>query len=465
MSLVERISVWREDPVSFVRDALRAEPEEWQAEALKAIVSNDRLAIRSGHGVGKSAFLAWVVLWWMLTRSPARIACTAPTGHQLDDILWAEIGIWYRKMPKEFQGLLTLTTDRVFMTESPSSYAVARTARRENPEALQGFHSRHMLFLIDEASGVDDIIFEVAQGAMSTAGAKTIMTGNPTRVSGYFFDAFHRMRNRWWTRRVPCQESSRVSRDYPEEIMQKYGEDSNVYRVRVLGDFPTGDDNSVIPLSLVEAARDREVEVPSVERIVWGVDVARFGADRCAIAKRSETRLLQPVQWWHGHDLMETSGRVMMEYRECHEWEKPEVILVDAIGYGAGVADRLREMGLPAKAVNVAELPGESDLYLRLRDELWFKAQEWFADRACKIPDDAELISELTSVGYEIRSSGKIKVDSKEEMKRKTSPARSPDLADAFVLTFARSNYGVKPDAPRKANNRYNPLNWRRRAA
>ena len=462
--LFDRLAAWRDSPRLFVEQALRVEHiEKWQIEALDALALHDRIALRSGHGVGKSAFLSWIILWWLLTHYPCRCACTAPTGHQLDDILWAEIGIWMRRLPQEFQDLITLTSDRLVLNEDPNgAYAVARTARRENPEALQGFHSKHMLFVIDEASAVDDLIFEVAQGAMSTPGAKTVMTGNPTRVSGYFFDAFHRMASRWWTRRVGCAESTRVSPDYIEEIIEKYGEDSNVYRIRVAGDFPTSDEDSVIPLGLVEDAQKREVDIPPVEDIVWGVDVARFGSDRTAIAKRSAVRLLEPIKSWHGKDLMETSGLIKQEWDLCHHWEKPDAILVDAIGYGAGVADRLKELGLPAKAVNVAELPAEADLYLRLRDELWFQARQWFEDRNCWIPRDGELTSELTSVRYEIRSSGKIKVESKEEMKRRSM--RSPDLADAFCLTFARAGrHKVKPNAPKKANSGYSPFNWRRK--
>jgi hypothetical protein len=156
---------------------------------------------------------------------------------------------WYRKLPEGLKGLLELKADKFELREDPKqSFAVARTARKEQPEAFQGYHSPNMLFIADEASGIDDIIFEVGKGAMSSPGAKTIMTGNPTRTQGYFYDAFHRMRAFWRTMTVPCSSSSQVAQKYIEECKEEYGEDSNMFRVRVLGEFPQEGDNVIIPL-------------------------------------------------------------------------------------------------------------------------------------------------------------------------------------------------------------------------
>lgn len=426
---------WRLDPVAFVTEAFDGgiRLEAWQAEALRAIVDHDRVAIRSGHGVGKSAFLSWLILWWHVTRFPAKTACTAPTAHQLQDVLWGEIARWHRKLKDPFRDWLEITSETVTLSSAPmESFAVARTARKENPEAFQGFHSENMLFVVDEASGVEDIIFEVGSGAMSTVGAKTVMAGNPTRTSGYFHAAFHKMRDRWWTKRVSCTDSTRVSEAYPDEIAAQYGRDSNVYRVRVLGEFPTGEDDSVIPLHLVEGAVERDM-APIGVGVVWGVDVARFGDDRTALCKRQGNVILEPVRSWRGRDTMQTVGWIVEEYRNTVH--KPVDIAVDVIGLGAGVVDRLRELGLPATGVNVSEAAASRDRFNRLRDDLWFRAREWFEGRDVQMPDDAELISELTGVKYATLSSGKIKVESKDDMKKRG--LSSPDLADAFMLTFA----------------------------
>ena len=457
-----RLLQLREDPALFVRAVLQADPQPWQEEALRAIRDNDRVAIRSGHGVGKTAFLSWVVLWWMLTHYPVKVACTANTASQLSDVLWPEINKWGRKLPEFFQSQLEFKSDKIELKGGADSFAVARTSRKEQPEALQGFHSPHMLFVVDEASGVPDIIFEVGQGAMSTAGAKTVMVGNPTRSSGYFFDAFNKNSERWWTKRVGCADATTVSSDFLEDMARQYGEDSNIYRVRVLGEFPEADDDVVIPLHLLESAVKRDVD--AVENIlpVWGLDVARFGDDRTALCKRQGNALVEPIKSWRNKDLMEVCGIILTEYESTPYQERPSEILVDSIGLGAGVVDRLSEMdfGPEIRGVNVAESPALGQRYGKLRDELWFKAREWLEARDCYMPQDDELISELSSVRFKYLSSGKLKVESKDEMKRRGQ--RSPDLADSFVLTFAgqasRAASGSSYGFSRSLN--YNDAGW-----
>lgn len=382
--------------------------------------------------------LAWCILWWLTTRYPAKIACTANTSTQLSDVLWGELDKWYRLLPDEFRKYLELKSDRLELVEDPKQcFAVARTARKEQPEAFQGYHSPNMLFIIDEASGVDDIIFEVGRGAMSSKGAKTVMTGNPTRTNGYFYNAFHSMKAFWYTMRVSCDDSNQVSQKYIEEAKEEYGEDSNAFRVRVLGEFPVEGDDVVIPLHLVESAITREVEPVGEE--VWGLDVARFGDDRSALAKRVGNVLKEPVKWVKNKDLMHVAGWVVNEYNEAKN--KPVAIFTDVIGVGAGVVDRLAEQGLPVSGINVAETPAFGDKFMRLRDELWWNAREWFYKLDCKIPDDGALLAELTLPTYNFTSGGKIKVEGKDEVKKRTRKTatgmgKSPDLADAFCLTF-----------------------------
>ncbi len=450
--VLQVVKRWSVEPSSFVSEALGVTPEEWQSEALNLLRDNDRIAVKSGHGVGKTAFLAWVILWWLLTRYPAKVACTANTANQLSDVLWGELDKWWRKLPEGLRGLLELKSDRIELKEDPKqSFAVARTARKEQPEAFQGFHSPNMLFIADEASGIDDIIFEVGKGSMSSAGAKTIMTGNPTRTQGYFYDAFHRMRMYWKGLTVPCSRSSQVTDKYIEECKEEYGEDSNMFRVRVLGEFPQEGDNVIIPIHWVESSVDRNVELIPGSAIIWGLDVARFGDDRTALAKRQANRLVEPVKWWAGKDLMQVAGIVANEYNK--EPRKPDVIYVDAIGIGAGVADRLNELGLPVNAVNVAEVPAVGEKFMRMRDELWWMAREWFHSMSVNMPKDDRLMAELTLPTYSFTSGGKIKAESKDELKKRTARGagdlgKSPDLADAFCLTFAGGEMIPKKKKP-----------------
>ena len=424
----------RNDPVLFVRTCLQAEPQKWQKRALQNIVKNNRLSVRSGHAVGKTTFLSWTILWFLTTHYPCKIAATANSASQLEQILWSEIQKWHKKMPQGFQDELEFRSDKITLKNAPDSFCVARTSRRENPEALQGFHSENMLFIIDEASGVPDLIFEVAQGAMSTPHAKTIMVGNPNRSSGYFYDSFKKNADSWKKMTVSCEDADTVDPQYIIDMKKQYGEDSNVYRVRVLGLPPEADDNSIISRALAESAIDREVD--PVEMIpVWGVDIARHGSDRCALAKRKGNVVTEPIKHWGDKDLMETVGVIMAEYESTPYRERPSEILIDSIGLGAGVVDRLVELDMPARGINVAESSSMGERYMRLRDELWFKCGEWLEQKDCKLPDQEELINEITNVRYEILSSGKFKVESKDQMKKRGF--RSPDVADALMLTFA----------------------------
>ena len=432
-SAAETLQALRQDPALFVKTCLQATPQAWQEEALNLIRDHDRVAIRSGHGVGKSAFLSWVILWWLLTHYPSKIAATANTAHQLSDVLWAELSKWLKHLPKGFQDQLEINSDKINLVSAPDSFAVARTSRRESPEALQGFHSPNMLFVCDEASGIPDIIFEVGQGSMSTPGAKTLMVGNPTRAKGFFSDAF--ANKRWQTMTVSCLDSTQVSPDFIEQMAEQYGEESNIYRVRVLGLPPTADDDAVIPRHLVESAIGREVEGIETVMPIWGLDVARMGGDRSALCKRRGNAVLEPIKTWRDKDLMELCGIVLTEYESTPYPERPSEIVVDSIGLGAGVVDRLIELDLPVRGVNVAESSAMGQKFVRLRDELWWAGREYLEKRDCVLPQQDELLDELTTPRFTYTSTGKLKIESKDEMRKRGR--KSPDVADAFLLTFA----------------------------
>lgn len=379
--------------------------------------------------------MAWAVLWFLSCYYPCKVPCTAPTGHQLEDVLWAEIAKWLSVMRDRLPDLasqLEWSSERVFLKRAPSeSFAVARTSRPERPEALQGFHSENILFVIDEASGIPDEVFQVAEGALSTEGAFVLMAANPTRMDGYFYESHHKMRARWAALHWNGEESPMVSKDYIEDMRQKYGQESSIYRIRVRGEF-AGNPDGVIPLDLIESAIGREVKPFGDE--VWGLDVARFGEDRTALARRRQNHMAEPIEFWRGKDTMQTAGMVKNRYDAAKV--KPVAIFVDVIGLGAGVVDRMKELELPVIGVNVAETPSAHDKYNRLRDELWFKAREWFAGRDVAMVQDEALIAELTLPQYKVTSAGKIQVESKDELKRRG--VTSPDLADAFCLTFAQ---------------------------
>lgn len=417
--------------------------EQWQFEFLRDFyldargrrTDGPRHSVRAGHGVGKGVIGSILALWFPLTHYDSKCVITANSQDQLRDNNWAELKKWHGELPAPLREKLQVDAERMFVTAAPEmAFVVRRTASKANPEALQGVHAKHVLFLVDEASGMADIVFEVAQGSMSTPGAITCLFSNPTRSAGFFYDTHHRLRDHWRCKRVSSEDVPRA-RGHIQEIIDGYGANSNKYRVRVLGEFPTADDDTVIPLELIEAAVGRDVAARDVE-VVWGVDVARFGDDASALAKRQGNVLLEPVKEWRQRDTMQLAGLIAAEWVATDEKIRPGAILIDVIGIGAGVVDRLREVGLPVFGVNVAESAAVDDKYFRLRDELWFAGRAWFAARDCRIPEDAALVSELAVVSYDFHSNGSYVVESKKSLKKRGVP--SPNKADAFLNTFAR---------------------------
>ena len=435
MDFYPHIAKFRKDPTLFVDTMLGASPDEWQSEVMAAVAEQKRgISIRSGHGVGKTSCLSWLALWWIAVHYNAKVVITAPTSAQLHDALLPEAKSWLQQAPEGFREMFTVRADRIELLADPQrNFISARTSRAEKPDALQGVHAEHVLLICDEASGVPEQVYEAAGGSMSAHHATMVLAGNPVRSTGYFYDTFHKLAERWKTFHVSCEDTPRVSNEYIEECRLRYGEESNTYRVRVLGKFPRGDDDTVIPQELIVAAISRDVEPTKFGPTVWGVDVARFGADSSALCKRKGNAITEPIRLWRNLDTMQLTGAIKAEYDSA--MEKPAEIFVDAIGLGAGVADRLRELELPSYAINVSESPAMGNHYLNLRAELWYKAKNWLEGRDVRLPGDDRLKAELATVRYNFTSSGRIKIESKADLKKRG--IASPDSADAFVLTFA----------------------------
>lgn len=420
----------------------------WQHQVNEWYNRRERyISVRSGHGVGKTTELAWLSWHHVLCRYPQKTAVTAPTEKQLFNAYWSEMQTWGMRLPQWLRDLVILKADRAELIAAPgASYISLATARKEQPEALAGVHSDYTLLIADEASGIPEVVFESASGSMSGHNAMTILTGNPVRGQGFFYDTHTKLQDMWKTLKVSSTDVAGVSGEFPMQVERTYGRNSNAYRVRVLGEFPVRDDDTVIPFELVEASFGRDIIIPRTAPVVWGVDPARFGSDRSVLAKRQTRQLMEGMKVWTKLDTMELAGRVKLEYDSTPQWLRPLEINVDAIGLGAGVVDRLRQLGLPARGINVSEAPAavKAETYANLRAELWFKGLEWFNGRDVLLPDvyrnvkpgDDDLVGELTSVKYKFRpASGKIFVESKDDMRKRGM--RSPDLADAFLLTLA----------------------------
>jgi hypothetical protein len=439
------IESYANDPVGFVRQVLGVEPDEWQARVLRDVAAGERrISIRAGHGVGKSSACAWLLIWHMIARFPQKSVVTAPTSSQLFDALFSEVKFWINKLPEPVRDLFETTSEKVTLKAAPeASFISARTSSADRPESLAGVHSAHVLLICDEASAIPEAVFESAAGSMSGENACVLLVGNPTRNSGLFFKTHHQLASEWKTYHVSCLDSPRVSKDFVKQIADTYGPESNAYRVRVLGEFALRDDDTLIPAELVDSAMSRDVAVSPQEPVVYGLDVARFGDDRSVLCKRRGNVVME-FKIWQGLDLMQLTGAVVNEAK----LDKPAEIMVDSIGLGSGVADRLRELGHVVRDVNVSESSSMLNAQAaKLRDELWLSVKEWLNARACKLPKLDELRQELVAPTYTFTSNGKIKVEGKQEMKRRGM--RSPDLADSLCLSFASVASRVGGRSPR----------------
>lgn len=431
------IKKFRDEPAEFVAKILRAEPDAWQAAALKNLAKSARLAIRSGHGVGKSCLLAWTVLWFLFTRPHARVVMTAPTIRQLYDILMAEISKWLKRSEMMEELFEWQKTKVVLRAEPENWYAVARTAAK--PENLQGFHAEHLLFILDEASGIGDDIFQAVEGALTGSDNKLLLCGNPTRNSGFFKRAFFEDRELYATMKVSSAESARVSSQYCERLIKQYGQDSDVVRVRVYGEFPKSEADGVIPLEWIEAAMMREPRLRG--ELILGVDVARQGNDSTAVAVRLGDDCLALKTWRHA-DLMTTCGRILNLLKDQlsrHNTSRAE-LRIDDDGLGAGVTDRLREIIAAENLfveVRACHNGGKAleRKFANFITEAMFALRERLEQNLLTLPRDDNLAGELSTRRFRLDSADRLILERKDEFKRRLG--RSPDRADALALAFA----------------------------
>jgi hypothetical protein len=387
-----------------------------------------------------TALAAWTICWFANTRAPFKCAVTAPSSPQLFDVLVPELHKWFERLPGGWRSLWDITSDHIRLKADSECFITARTSRADQPEAMAGLHSTHLLLVADEASGIPEPVYEAAGGSMSSPGAITLLIGNPTRSSGFFWRVFTMERDRWHCMKVSSANSRRVSADYCEEIEQRYGTDSNAFRVRVLGEFPVADADTVIPASLVDDAMTRDVPLDMTAPAIWGVDVARFGSDASVLIKRRGSVVTEFPRRWRNLDTMQLAGALKAEW-DASTHDRPALIVIDVIGIGAGVVDRLHEQNLPILGVNVAEVPSTTGRYGRLRDELWVRCREWLETRSVRLPRDDQLRDDLVAPRYSFLSDGRLQVESKNLMRARG--LSSPDSADALNLTFAEQGLGI----------------------
>lgn len=443
---------WRTNPSLFVRECLKATPTKQQEEALEAIARGEkRISIRSGHGTGKSALAAWRILHFLSTRAYPKVICTAPTARQLSDVLWSELSKWLRSsvLADEF----VLQKDKIFHKDAPKEWwarAVSpsvKASKEEQAETLAGFHGEHLLIIVDESSGVEDPVFIPLEGALTQEDNNVMLIGNMTKNSGYFYDThFHANISQKWCRlHWDSRESKNVTKEMIDYFREKYGEESNVFRIRVAGEPPLDDDRSFIPLHWALQCVGREIEVDEEWPLSLSVDVAREGDDLSVILPR---RGFQIYEWetYQGLNTIALGQRIVQKALD----DGAAQVGVDTVGIGGGVYDWLcydpRGLGQNCMvSVNVAEAATDRHKYKRLRDELWGLVRQNCMDKRYSFPDVVvkrggvdinlghELSNELASVGYDVSPDGTIKIEGKKDMKRRG--VSSPNIADSLCIS------------------------------
>lgn len=463
----------REDPIFFAEKILGKPLWEKENEILTSIRDYPEVAVKSCNASGKTFTSARVVHWWLLGNVDSVVITTAPTGRQVKDILWREI-------KQAVAGKPFYPKDSILETKiNIDNKWFALGLSTDQPDQFQGFHSAHLLAIVDEASGVEGNIFEAIDGLKPN---RVLLTGNPLKNTGRFADefkdksvkkisisafdtpnliasgynTFEKFESDWKNlSEVEILKKNRVAipglvtLNDAVKIARRYGIESDVFRVRVLGEFPKSEQDSFISIDEISHAMNREVEIPFGWPKVMGVDVARFGGDRTVFTVRQAGKVIRK-EVLVKRDLMEIAGNIIRIAQK--EEIQPRDIAVDAIGVGAGVVDRLHEQGFRVQGVNVASQPEDKEHYANLRAELYSKVKEWL--KTGDLPRDDDYY-ELANIKFHFNSKGKLQMESKENMKKRG--IESPDVADSLMLTFAKPKPimsmpedigGVKPYYP-----------------
>lgn len=473
-----------DDPLRFVEEGFdwgvgeladHDGPDEWQAQILVAVrdglVTFDQaiqIAVASGHGIGKSSLVSWLILWGISTMADTKGVVTANTENQLKTKTWAELAKWHRLFLAK--DLFQYTATAIFSKD----HAHEKTWRidmvpwsEHNTEAFAGLHNqgKRVLLVYDEASAIPDVIWEVSEGALTDKDTQILWFafGNPTRNTGRFRECFRKFRHRWQTRQIDSREAKMTNKAQLDAWVQDYGEDSDFVKVRVRGIFPSASDRQFISTDIADAGRGRHLreEQFNFAPVIIALDPAWDGGDESVIWLR-QGLMSKKLAVYQKND----NDMVLAGYLARFEDEyQADAVFIDQ-GYGTGVYSAGKNMNRHWILVSFgSESPDPG--YLNLRAYMWRQVKKWLQEGGA-YPDDQVLYDDLIGPEYEVRPDGKIKLESKQDMKKRGLP--SPNRADALALTFA---YPVQKKAAARAkadknglffaNNgqKYNPIGRR----
>lgn len=433
--------IWQREHLDYIGKRLQADPH---TPILTLVVS--------GHGIGKSCDVAWLILWAVMTAEDTKAVVTANTGSQLKTKTWAELAKWFNMLDPLLQAQFEKTATALYGKAEHRHQtwrAEAQTNSPENPAAFAGAHNagKRLLMVMDEASEIHPIIWETCEGALTDADTEIIFAvyGNPTDPTGRFKEnAEGRFRHRWKVWNIDSRQVKRTNKKALQEMIDTYGEDSDFVRVRVKGQFPRVGAVQLIPSDVVEAARRRiPVHTPSMP-LILGVDVARFGDDQSVLApRRGLDAKTIPWRRYRGQDTMALVTAIVQMHQEFGF----DAIMIDDGNFGAAVIDRLLQLNFRNVYAVTFSGEGSSVSYganvikvANKRAEIWCKTRQWLYMGGC-IPDEMEIEVDLTGTQYGYRKDD-IQLERKEDMKKRG--LASPDNGDALACTFA---YHIEPRA------------------
>lgn len=470
-SALDFLAHFTNDPVGFVKAAFDWEhdptlegksPQQWQLDILQDIKDNllttqtaIRIAVSSGHGIGKSALVAWIILWSITTYPDSRAVVTANTDSQLKSKTWPEVQKWFNKFILKDLFICTattLTTKEIAHQKTWQANAIPWS--KENSEAFAGLHNqgKRITLIFDEGSAIEDIIYEVAEGALTDKDTQIIwcVFGNPTRNTGRFFECFHKHRNLWHCRQIDSRTVDISNKEQLQQWVDTYGEDSDFVRVRVRGVFPSASEYQFIPRKIVDEASKRKIleQQVSFAPVIIGVDPAWTGGDTTDIYLRQGLYCKLLGEYQKNDDDMRMAN-IIAKFEDEY---KADAVNID-FGYGTGIYSAGLSMGRRWNLIKFGSKANKKG-FANKRAEIWGETKQWLIDGGA-IEDDQQLKDDLTSPEYTINNKGEILLESKESMKKRG--LASPNRADALALTFA-INVVKKSQRVTKCNTDYDPF-------
>ena len=430
----------------------RKGPQKWQREYLIELgnevkkrgfdgvnaVAPILMSTSSGHGIGKSALVAWLIRWIMDTRPYAKGIVTANTVPQLRTKTWSELAKWHNiGITKDWWEITSGQLLQYYHKEHKAEWRCdGQTAKEENSESFAGLHAANStpFYIFDEAAGIPDKIYDVRQGGLTDGEPIVCDFGNPTRNTGRFHQNMQgKFRHRFIRRFIDSSTVEQTNKELFKEWLEDYGYDSDFYKVRVRGMFPDAGSLQLIPMSSYDDNVDLDTDVGPHDPLVMGVDVARFGDDSSVIWLRQGRDAESQNDWrrqiFPKLDTMQFAARIAEIARD----KRPDAILIDGGGVGGGVVDRCRQLGLDIIEVNFGGKATQAGM-ANMRSQMWANLRDALLI-GVRLPNMEDLRTDLTSVEYGFNAKNDLQLESKDNMKKRG--LSSPDLADALALTYA----------------------------